>query len=214
MAGEAIQVLIVAAYPAVRAGLRAMLEAAEDIAVVGAAAPGALSEVVAAPAIDVLVVDLAEDAESLIAATAGLLARAPAVLLAADPEDVRALAAGASAPRAYLLRDVGAEELAAAVQAVVRGLIVLDPAVARAALEARAQPIRTPPQEQVEALTEREQDVLRLLALGLPNKGIALRLGISEHTVKFHVGAILAKLGAAGRTEAVMSAARRGLLPL
>jgi DNA-binding NarL/FixJ family response regulator len=63
-------------------------------------------------------------------------------------------------------------------------------------------------------LTERELEVLPLLALGLPNKAVAQRLGISEHTVKFHVGAILSKLGAASRTEAVMIAARRGLLPL
>ena len=64
------------------------------------------------------------------------------------------------------------------------------------------------------ALTEREQEVLRLVALGLPNKGIALDLGISEHTVKFHVGSILGKLDAGSRTEAVMTAARRGLLAL
>jgi DNA-binding NarL/FixJ family response regulator len=68
--------------------------------------------------------------------------------------------------------------------------------------------------EGVTQLTERELDVLRLLALGLPNKGIALELGISEHTVKFHVGSILSRLNAASRTEAVMLAARRGLLPL
>ncbi|MGK2965089.1 MAG: response regulator transcription factor, partial [Tepidiformaceae bacterium] len=65
-----------------------------------------------------------------------------------------------------------------------------------------------------EPLTSRELDVLRQLALGLPNKTIAFNLGISDHTVKFHVSAVLAKLGAASRTEAVMLAARRGLLPL
>lgn len=63
-------------------------------------------------------------------------------------------------------------------------------------------------------LTPREREVLALMAAGLPNKTIALRLGISEHTAKFHVGTVLAKLGAASRTEAVMTAARRGLLPL
>ncbi|MCC6386326.1 MAG: response regulator transcription factor [Dehalococcoidia bacterium] len=63
-------------------------------------------------------------------------------------------------------------------------------------------------------LTAREREVLTLMAAGLPNKTIALRLGISEHTAKFHVGTVLAKLGAASRTEAVMTAARRGLLPL
>jgi DNA-binding NarL/FixJ family response regulator len=65
-----------------------------------------------------------------------------------------------------------------------------------------------------EPLTERETEVLELLALGLPNKTIAQRLRISEHTAKFHVGSIMAKLGAASRTEAVALAARRGLLVL
>jgi DNA-binding NarL/FixJ family response regulator len=99
---------------------------------------------------------------------------------------------------------------------VASGLLVLDPAVARAALAAApADRLRAAPAEDLaEPLTDREMEVLHLLALGLPNKAIALRLGISEHTVKFHVGAILAKTGAAGRTEAVMLAARRGILPL
>ena len=68
--------------------------------------------------------------------------------------------------------------------------------------------------EEDEPLTEREQEVLGLVALGLPNKTIAARLHISEHTVKFHVGSILAKLDAGSRTEAVTRAARRGLLTL
>ena len=65
-----------------------------------------------------------------------------------------------------------------------------------------------------EPLTEREREVLDLMALGLPNKTIAARLGISEHTVKFHVGSVMAKLGAASRTEAVTHAIRQGLLAL
>jgi DNA-binding NarL/FixJ family response regulator len=112
-----------------------------------------------------------------------------------------------------LLRDVSAVELAAAVHAVASGLTVLDPEVAsvfgrgRRPSAANAEPLSEP-------LTERELEVLRELALGLPNKAIALRLGISEHTVKYHVGEILGKLDAASRTEAVMLGARRGLLPL
>jgi DNA-binding NarL/FixJ family response regulator len=124
--------------------------------------------------------------------------------------------AAAQAPRAWLLKQAPAEEIAAAVQAVAHGLLVMDPAVARATRAAApASRLRAVPTEELaEPLTERELEVLHLLALGLPNKAIALRLGISEHTVKFHVGAILAKMGAAGRTEAVMVAARRGILPL
>jgi DNA-binding NarL/FixJ family response regulator len=69
-------------------------------------------------------------------------------------------------------------------------------------------------QPDVEALTPREGDVLRGLSLGLPNKGIATRLGISDQTVKFHVAAIIGKLGAANRTDAVRRAVRRGLIDL
>jgi DNA-binding NarL/FixJ family response regulator len=96
------------------------------------------------------------------------------------------------------------------VRAVARGLVVADPAVGLRGARPRA-PIDD---GGIGQLTERELDVLRLLAAGLPNKGIALQLGISEHTVKFHVGSILSRLNAASRTEAVMLAARRGLLPL
>jgi DNA-binding NarL/FixJ family response regulator len=66
----------------------------------------------------------------------------------------------------------------------------------------------------IETLTARERDVLRWLALGLPNKGIAAKLGISDQTVKFHVAAIIGKLGAVNRTDAVRRAARRGLIDL
>ena len=214
MEAELIRVVVVGAYPAMRAGLRAMLDSTDGIAVTAERTPAALFGAAEGEGASVLVVDLGDDPESFAAEIDELLHRMPAVLLAPDAEDFRGIAAVAGAPRAYLLRDAGGEELAAAVHAVARGLMVLDPAVARATLTAQAEPVRAAPDDPVEPLTERELEVLRLLALGLPNKGIALRLGISEHTVKFHVGAILAKLGAAGRTEAVMLAARRGLLPL
>ena len=112
-------------------------------------------------------------------------------------------------PRAYLTREAGAEELAAAVRAVSQGLAVFSPALLAGRSPSEATQAPSP-----DVLTEREREVLPLLADGLPNKAIALRLGISEHTVKFHVGAILSKLGASSRTEAVVLAARRGLLPL
>ncbi len=88
--------------------------------------------------------------------------------------------------------------------------MVLDPTLAPAILPARDwedEPL-------VEALTPREEEVLHLLADGLSNKAIALQLGISDHTVKFHVNAILGKLGAQSRTEAVVRATRMGLLVL
>ena len=116
---------------------------------------------------------------------------------------------------ALLLKDAGPAELGAAIQAARQGLVVLDPAIAREfAAVPPAAPSRSEVDEPVEPLTARELQVLELLAHGLPNKTIAMELGISEHTAKFHVGAIMSKLGAASRTEAVALAARRGLLVL
>jgi DNA-binding NarL/FixJ family response regulator len=111
----------------------------------------------------------------------------------------------------YLGREATPEAILQAVRAVAAGLVVLDPHAApglaaplpRLAADAPAEP-----------LTARELEVLGLMAQGLANKTIAHRLTISEHTVKFHVGAILAKLGAASRTEAVTLAARQGILML
>jgi DNA-binding NarL/FixJ family response regulator len=112
--------------------------------------------------------------------------------------------------RSLLLRTVDTATLALAIPAVARGLVVCD-----ADLVAALSPTRQPALlSSAEALTPREQEVLALLAEGLPNKTIADRLHVSEHTIKFHVNAILAKLGAQSRTEAVVRATRLGLLLL
>jgi DNA-binding NarL/FixJ family response regulator len=128
---------------------------------------------------------------------------APVLALVTGTEQAReALAAGA---RGVLFRDATGERLAAALCAVAQGLTVLDAAL--------AQGLRPPPrrsQDPVEPLTPREREVLALLAQGFTNRGIGERLGISEHTAKFHVNAILGKLGAESRTEAVAEAARLG----
>ena len=150
---------------------------------------------------DILVIR-AED--STIAAA---LIAIPAVVMAEpNTEFVRGMMANAT-PFGLLGPDPGAAEVTAAVRAVAAGLTVLDPAH-RAALD------DTPREGEATPLTEREQEVLQLMALGDPNKTIGRKLGISEHTAKFHVGAILSKLAAQSRAEAVMVAARRGLIPL
>lgn len=115
-----------------------------------------------------------------------------------------------------LPRDAGTEEIVAAIMAVASGLTALDRTLALEALTglARGRVDAEPVSDHDEPLTAREREVLQLLAQGIPNKQIAQRLGISEHTVKFHVSAIMTKLGAASRTEAVTTAARRGLLLL
>jgi two-component system nitrate/nitrite response regulator NarL len=106
--------------------------------------------------------------------------------------------------RGLLRRDTTPEPLLAALGAVLAGLLVLDPALG-GSLATRAAPPAAD-------LTPREVEVLALLAEGLANRAIAQRLAISEHTVKFHLNAILGKLGAQSRTEAVVLAIRLGLI--
>ncbi len=130
----------------------------------------------------------------------------PSVVLVSDAAAARvALAVGA---RGVLAQDVGPERLAAALHAIDQGFLVID--------DAWADHLRPSPplDEPVEALTPREHDVLALLAEGLSNREIAAVLGFSNHTAKFHVQALLTKLGASTRTEVVVRALRLGILSL
>lgn len=201
------RVLLVAADPLARAGLAALLAEQEAYAVAGSAAPdddlAAALDTFEPDAVlwdaglgDALLPDLDLLREE------GL----PAVVLISGAASAPAFwGAGASA---LLNREASGEAVAAALGAALEGLAVLDPAFVDAvpALSGGL------PQEPLAPLTPREQDVLALLAEGLPNKLIADRLGISENTVKFHLGSILGKLDAHSRTEAVVQAARLGLL--
>ncbi len=126
-------------------------------------------------------------------------------LLNSAGQAAEARAAGVSG----LLLDVtDADALAAAITAAAQGLVVVAPSLLDALLPSGA--VETP----VEALTPREREVLQLVAEGLPNKTIAARLDITDHTVKFHINAIMSKLNAQSRTEAVVKATRLGLIML
>jgi DNA-binding NarL/FixJ family response regulator len=159
---------------------------------------------------DVLVIDLGPTPDT--GEVAAALARTrPAAIVALADDPRGALAAFDGAGRALLPRCATACELEAAVEAALAGLVALHPNTVSAT--------RTPPRaaerdDRVapESLTPREIEVLGLMAEGLGNKSIAARLGLSGHTVKFHVAAILAKLGAESRTEAVTLGLRRGLI--
>ena len=129
-------------------------------------------------------------------------------LASEDEEASRARTAGAVG---VLSRDVNADGLQAALTAVTHGMVVLDPQFSSAVPYTAA---RQSSDATVETLTRRELEVLRLLAEGSPNKTVAYRLDISEHTVKFHVNSILTKLNAQSRTEAVTTATRLGLILL
>jgi len=195
-----LRVAIIAAYSTARAGLRAVVQDDPGLVVISESPDDDDSGA------DVLVIDAegAEDADGLLSAD-----DRPAVVLWPSP-DPGILVEPA---RAHLLHDATPEEIHAAIRAVALGLSVIDPALLPALAE-RSEREEVPALGAGERLTQREHEVLRLLADGLTNKAIARRLGISDHTAKFHVGAILSKLDAESRTEAVSIAARTGLLPL
>ena len=200
------RVFVVAPTPMVRAGLRSMLEAA-DVPVVGEAG----SPAVPGPALSDADVLLVAD-EELLEETALAVAEDGTQALVLLSEDETA----ASKLRELSLRgwglvppDAPSEELGAAVVAAAQGLTVLPKALAEQLLAepAAAEELSEPP-------TAREREVLGLLGQGLSNKMIARELHISEHTVKFHISSLYAKLGVSNRAEAVSRAARHGLISL
>ena len=205
-----LHILVVADDPLTRSGLAALLQNQAGCLVAGQI-PGDADILAALEQYrpDVLIWDLGWNPEAALEHLADLkdYALPVAALLADESLAAEALAAGA---RGLLLRHTDPALLATALDAVSRGLAVVDPTLAGAVFPARDRPPSAP----VEDLTPRERSVLQLLAEGLSNKDIAARLAISEHTVKFHVTAILGKLGAHSRTEAVTRAARLGLLIL
>ena len=211
-----IRVLIVAAYASVRAGLESLLTGAEGIEVVAAASGSADAErqtPEARPDV-VLADDLPGDRARLLSVLAG--GDAALVLLGAGRDGLSALSTATLPGWGCLPSEADGAEIAAAVRAAGAGLVVLDRSLlpplapwATAPLEVNSAGV-TPG----EALTAREREVLGLMARGLMNKQIAARLAISPHTVKFHVASVLAKLGAASRTEAVTVGARRGMVSL
>ena len=215
-----LRLYVIAEPPLVRAGLRAVLAEMEDGAVTGASAgldPGGAFLADAPP--DVVVVDpgpdgTADDLDRLVGATgrSGVVVLGPI----ADEDHLATLLAGR--PWGYVSRDATPDRLRDAVRAVGGGLLAIDPRLAGGLFGSAADLPRPVPltssEGSVEELTAREREVLQLVALGLANKTIARDLAISEHTVKFHVAAILAKLGAGSRTEAAHIGARRGLVTL
>lgn len=212
-----IRVLIVDDHAVVRRGIRAYFDVLGDVEVVGEAADGraALAELTvlaaASRAPDVVVMDLLMPRMDGIEAISAVRERFPGTQVVAmtsfgEVERVRAaLVAGASG---YLLKDAGADELAAAVRAAHAGELHLDPAVARALSATLINPGGDP-----RGLTAREHEVLVRVAHGDSNQQIATTLFISERTARTHVSNVLTKLGLASRTQAALWAVRQGLVP-
>jgi len=196
-----IRVLVVDDHALVRAGLAMMLSAAGEFAVVGEAADGAQAvELARASCPDVALMDLSMPVLDGVGATRELLAVCPTTKVVAltsfsDRQRVAdVLAAGAVG---YLLKDCAPDELLAAVRAAAAGQVPLDPRVAAVLLPGR-QPAPA------ELLSERELQVIQLAAAGLANKQIGRKLGISESTVKVHLGNIFRRIGVSDRTSAAL----------
>ena len=159
----------------------------------------------------VVVLALAPDAAAqVLDALRGLPSVEAVVLLSSDPVGAWTAQARRLGVRAVLRDDATAEELRAAIDAARAGLVVLHPDTLKGSAEARPAESRG----SAAALTPRELEILEMMAEGMSNRTIAGRLGISSQTVKFHVASILAKLGAASRTEAVTFGVRHGLIAL
>ena len=207
-----IRVFVIDDHPMIRHGLKAMIGAEREFVWVGDAADGAEAVRAAPPARpDLLLVDLVMprlDGVATIAALRPLLPEARFVVLTSllEPAEVkRAMDAGASA---YLLKNASSQELVTVMHTAARGQRVLAPEVSEAmAAEQRQPPIGAD-------LTQRERELLALMARGLSNQEISTRLSIAMPTVKFHVTNILAKLHADNRTEAVLTALKHRLVTL
>lgn len=207
-----IRILLADDHSVVRQGLRMFLSLDPALTVVAEAEDGAEAVALARehhP--DIVLMDLLMPEMDGVAATAVIRRELPdteVIALTSVFEDDKVIGAMRAGATGYLLKDTKAEELCRAIHAAAAGQVQLAPqAAARLLREVRAP-------ENPEKLTERETDVLRLLAQGLSNKEIAQTLVIGERTVKTHVGNVLAKLGVASRTQAALHAIRTGLVPV
>ena len=201
-----IGVLIADDHAVVREGLRTFLELQDGIAVLGEAADGAAA-VAAAERLrpDVILMDLVMPVLDGVGAMREVRARVPearVIVLTSFAEDERLLPAIRAGAAGYLLKNVDPPEIARAIRVAHAGQALLDPSVAARVVAALEEPAGA-------ELTPREREVLDLIARGLSNKRIALELGVSEKTVKTHVGHVLAKLGVTDRTQAALRARAR-----
>jgi DNA-binding NarL/FixJ family response regulator len=204
-----IRIVVADDHPVVRDGLVAILGTQPDFLVVGEAADGASALAqVQAERPDILLLDLAMPVLDGVAVLQRLQAAGSptrSLVFTAFDTDERILGAVRAGAQGYLLKGAPRDELFNAIRTIHAGGSTLQPIVASKLLRQVQAPAAA-------ALTERENAVLRLLVSGMPNKLIAAELGITQRTAKFHVSAILQKLGARNRTEAVTLARGRGLI--
>ncbi len=204
-AGPRLRVGIIATIPLIERGLMAMMAGDPSLDVgVFPAGPGLDGQF----SIDIALAFLADDDE-LHATLESLDSSLPVLCLIED--ETIALPDLSNRPLGLLSADADAQSVTASIRALHQGLLVLDPVFARRLRVTQNESARIGETPR-DTVSPREIQVLERIADGLPNKAIAAELGISEHTVKFHVGSLLEKLGADSRAEAVMIATRRGIL--
>jgi two-component system, NarL family, response regulator LiaR len=234
-----IRILLADDHPIVREGLRAVLETQPDFEMVGSPEQAASGEEALRLALetqpDILLLDLempgmdgvetirqlrARNRQSATSPAQDAVQRPRIIVFTAFDNDERIISALEAGANGYLLKGAPREEIFNAIRVTMQGGSLLQPVIAskllrhmgQQPLSRSAHPAASQPP--YEALTEREIEVLSLLAQGMPNKEIAARLVISERTAKFHVSSIMGKLCATNRTEAVSLAAQRGLITL
>jgi two-component system, NarL family, response regulator LiaR len=213
MSEQKISVLIVDDHAIVRQGLRTFLELQDDITVAGEAANGrAAVEMTAQLKPDVILMDLVMpelDGISAIRQVRALGLPTQVIALTSFVEDAKVISAIQAGACSYVLKDIAPDELVETVRAAHRGEARLHPDVARKLMNQVARPSTPPPA--ATDLTEREVEVVRLVAKGMSNKEIADTLVISEKTVKTHMSSILGKLSLEDRTQLAIFALKNGL---
>jgi NarL family two-component system response regulator YdfI len=209
--GRVTRILIGASSEVVRAGLESLLATVSTFEVVGSFSISTASAQVEELQPDIVLLDLdsPEDVSMSLPIELGI---SPIVVLTDNTENSWAVEALRSGTRAILPREATSAEIVAAIEASLAGLVALHPDTLSVLFPttSKEQQPELDPADQI--LTPREIEVLRMMAEGLGNKEIASKLLISDHTVKFHISSIFAKLGVSSRTEAVTVGIRQGLI--